>query len=218
MLPDQLWLTHALLPAHEADRLVHSASAMHRRVMAMFPDHLGDQPRQAAGVLYRVEPEKQGARLLVQSRIAPNLSGLPHARTLSLLPLLEQLTPGAIVHYRIAANPTKAVRTPDSPKRRGKRTALHGAEAETWWRTKAEQIGLLPGSVTARPHDLASDPAARNGTRNQDRDKRIVNHGIRFDGVAKVEDPKRLLPAVVEGIGRGRSYGLGLLSLAPPGR
>lgn len=41
---------------------------------------------------------------------------------------------------------------------------------------------------------------------------------VRFDGIATVTDAGLARQAVLEGIGRGKSYGCGLLSLAPAGR
>ncbi len=38
---------------------------------------------------------------------------------------------------------------------------------------------------------------------------------IRYDGTATVTDPTALTQAVLTGIGRGKPYGAGLLSLAP---
>lgn len=38
---------------------------------------------------------------------------------------------------------------------------------------------------------------------------------IRYDGTATVTDPEALAAALLTGIGRGKSYGAGLLSLAP---
>lgn len=38
---------------------------------------------------------------------------------------------------------------------------------------------------------------------------------VRYDGTATVTDPDALRAAVLAGIGRGKPYGAGLLSLAP---
>jgi CRISPR system Cascade subunit CasE len=38
---------------------------------------------------------------------------------------------------------------------------------------------------------------------------------LRYDGTATVIDPDALHDAVIHGIGRGKPYGAGLLSLAP---
>jgi CRISPR system Cascade subunit CasE len=48
----------------------------------------------------------------------------------------------------------------------------------------------------------------RGGTR--------IRHALtRYDGIAVVTDPDALRRAVLGGVGRGKSYGAGLLSLAP---
>ncbi|MFI2633005.1 type I-E CRISPR-associated protein Cas6/Cse3/CasE [Streptomyces collinus] len=38
---------------------------------------------------------------------------------------------------------------------------------------------------------------------------------LRYDGTATVTDPDTLTAAMVHGVGRGKPYGAGLLSLAP---
>lgn len=43
-----------------------------------------------------------------------------------------------------------------------------------------------------------------------------MTHGVNhFDGLAAIADPQAAATAVLNGIGKGRSYGAGLLSLAP---
>ncbi|WP_052745509.1 type I-E CRISPR-associated protein Cas6/Cse3/CasE [Allosalinactinospora lopnorensis] len=211
-LPAQLWLTHTTLTGPQSEHLRYTASALHKKLMRMFPDGLGPQPRRQAGALYRVEPDDCALQLLVQSQIAPDLSAFPSARSRSLLPLFEHLTEGTPVYYRIAANPTKAVRDPENPKKRGTRKALYGDQANDWWRRKAHDAGLAPVTLDSSRYAFGSD-VRRHGDND-----RLLNHGIQFDGVAEVTDQQRLTSAIVEGIGRGRAYGLGLLSVVPARR
>ncbi|WP_437012987.1 type I-E CRISPR-associated protein Cas6/Cse3/CasE [Streptomyces sp. enrichment culture] len=44
---------------------------------------------------------------------------------------------------------------------------------------------------------------------------RMPHSLLRYDGTATVTDPDTLTAAMVHGIGRGKPYGAGLLSLAP---
>ncbi|MFJ8364391.1 type I-E CRISPR-associated protein Cas6/Cse3/CasE [Streptomyces sp. NPDC093984] len=210
-----IWLTR-IIPNprnRQASRDFRNAVELHYRVMKLFPDNLGDQARKQLGILFRAEETPQGPYLLLQSRTQPDVNLLPpdygQADTRPLNPLLDALRPGLPVRYRIDAN---AVRKP------GRKTqelyglkpvvALTGPAAEEWWRRQAEQSGLKVDTVHATRLIAAS------GVKNQGK-QRIHNARTRFEGNAIIRDPDPLRRRVEEGIGRGKAYGCGLLSLAP---
>lgn len=64
--------------SREVRRDLADCQAMHRRVMAAFPDGLPEgEARASLGVLYRCDQGRDGRLvLLVQSRVAPEWSGL----------------------------------------------------------------------------------------------------------------------------------------------
>lgn len=180
---------------------------MHRRVMTLAEDGLGDQARQQAGILYRIETAPSGVHLLVQTRNEPRIEQLPAgygtSETRDLRPELDALTVGTRLRYRIAANATKRLAGVYGEKA-GRLTTLAGAEAEEWWRQRAAANGLDVDELTA-----ARQESARSGDRN-----RPIKHTItRFDGTGTVTDPDLLRTAVEDGIGRARAYGCGLLSI-----
>lgn len=190
-------------PAAHQD--LRDAVRMHQRVMSLVPDGLGDQPRQQAGVLYRVEERPGGARVLVQTQLKPNLERLPtgygtaQARDLELL--LRWLVPGRLVRYRLAANTCRRL------SRSTKVVPLRGADADEWWIARALGCGLELQSVTSRsPGDAIGGGAP---------EKRIRHTLTQFDGVAAVADARALSAAITAGVGRGKSHGCGLLSIAP---
>lgn len=41
---------------------------------------------------------------------------------------------------------------------------------------------------------------------------------VQFDGLLTITDPGKFITALTKGIGRGKAYGCGMLSIAPPGR
>jgi CRISPR system Cascade subunit CasE len=184
---------------------------LHRRVMMLVPDGLGAEARRQAGVLFRFDHTRTGPALLVQTTQAPSPERLPPGygtfQTRELTPLLDALRPGLPVHYRIAANASKRL-WKDTGRYRAKQVVpLDDGDAQDWWQRKAEIHGLRLLSVRADPQ-----PPAR-GSRS---DTGPFRHAItRFDGQAVVLDADHLRDAVVTGIGRGKSYGCGLLSLAP---
>jgi CRISPR system Cascade subunit CasE len=181
------------------------AVRMHQRVMTLVPDALGDQPRRQAGVLYRVEETPAGTRILVQTQLKPDFRRLPDgygpAQARDLTPLLQWLRPGALVRYRLTAN------TCLRKARSTKVVPLRGADADNWWITRAPSSGLELQSLASRaPGDAVGG----------DNPKTAVRHTLtQFDGVAAVTDADALSNAIVTGIGRGKSHGCGLLSIAP---
>lgn len=205
-----LWLTEIRL--NERDRTVgrdlRSVTQLHRTVMSLFPDTAEPNARQSFGVLHRLDSTANGPVLLVQSQERPNADAVAAtygtARTVSLLPLFERLSPGLQVRYRILLNATKRVA---SGEQKGKRLALGAQATRDWWAARAAGTGLqLVGDCTLVSETLSG----REGD-----DGRITVRPWRVDGTATVQDAASLAAAITAGIGKGRSYGCGLLTIAP---
>ena len=90
--------------------------------------------------------------------------------------------------------------------------ALSGAAAEEWWLRQAEAAGLKPLGIHSQPLDAVR---GRRGTQGDAAEQHVRHARIRFDGAATIIDPDLLRTKITEGIGRGKSYGCGLLSIAP---
>ncbi|MCG8970219.1 type I-E CRISPR-associated protein Cas6/Cse3/CasE [Streptomyces sp. CL12-4] len=191
-------------------RDLRNATDMHRTLMRLVPDGLGDSPRQAAGLLYRLDVTDTFSTLLVQATaLDPTRlpDGYGHADVKDLTPVFNALQKGLAVRYRIVVNPVKTERLSlENKGQRGKRIALTGPDADQWWARRAQEAGLhltaaLPTPVAA-VHGRGDNAAA------------VRHHLVRYDGTATVADPDALAEAVLVGIGRAKSYGAGLLSLA----
>lgn len=203
---------------------------MHRTVMSAFPQRDGSA-RAACGVLYRVElRDLRRPQVLVQSRVEPDWSDLPEAYLLRLLdnpgvrsldPVIRRLDAGNRLRFRLHANPTKRVAAaPDAGRSdlRGKRMELRRPEEqEAWLHRKAEDGGFELVSVQARP-DVANVRTVPNDRRLGHRDGSLLTFGaVTFDGVLRVVDADRFRETLHHGIGSGKAYGFGLLSVAPLG-
>ncbi|MEU8271822.1 type I-E CRISPR-associated protein Cas6/Cse3/CasE [Sphaerisporangium sp. NPDC049002] len=179
---------------------------LHKRMMMLIPDDMGDRARAQAGVLFRLEDIRNGVQLLVQTTMKPDPSRLPDGygeiALRELDGLLGRLKAGTPVHYRIAANPSKRLGKNAGPQA-GKIQALRGPAADQWWVSRAAAHGLAVSTVVSQ-------------SQQDIRAKGSVRHAVvRFDGSAVVTDPDVVHAAVLHGIGRGKTYGCGLLSLAP---
>lgn len=186
------------------------ANRMHRRMMSLLPDVLGERPRHDAGLLYRLDHSPLGPSILAQTTLKPELDRLPptygEAQIRELDPLLDRLRPGQQVAYRLAANTTKRAATGPHT---GRIVPLTGDQIETWWTGRAPHAGLAPRTILTHQQDAAI------GTKNAATSQMRIHHTItRFDGAATITDPDLLRAAILTGIGRGKSYGCGLLSIA----
>ncbi|GAA5056274.1 CRISPR system Cascade subunit CasE [Thermocatellispora tengchongensis] len=213
-----LWLTRIRLNpwSREVHRDVQDVTALHRTLMRLFPSNLGEEARREAGLLFRYERRDREHVVLLQSALRPTLDRLPdqygEALTKSLAPLLDRLHKGTVVQYTITANATRrrSGLSPDG-KPAGTLRPLHGPEAEEWWRRRAETAGLAVHTA-----DSVSLPDAVGDRRDRaGKEHRILHARTRFDGTATITDAALLVEHLRTGIGRGKSYGCGLLSVHP---
>ncbi|MGW1116673.1 type I-E CRISPR-associated protein Cas6/Cse3/CasE [Streptomyces tanashiensis] len=205
-----------LNPHHKTARAdLKDAVSLHKTLMRLVPDNLGPTPRAQAGLLFRLETHP-APTLLIQTRHQPDPARLPPNyathQMRSLTPLLNALRTGLTVRYRITAAPVASLAAHATPhpvtgKTRGKLTPLTGDDAITWWQRRATAAGLHPLTIDATP-------TPRRFPRKNDTPS---PHAVltQFDGLARITDPTQLATALTTGIGRAKSYGAGLLSLAP---
>ncbi|MFJ8932125.1 type I-E CRISPR-associated protein Cas6/Cse3/CasE [Streptomyces sp. NPDC102364] len=212
-----LYLTRLHLDPHHpaARRDLADRDQLHKTLMCLAGHPAGPTPRRSAGLLFRLETDTPTPTVLVQSSVPPQPHRLPSGyasvQTHDTTGLLTHLAPGQPVHYRITASPVR--NRPGTPigvrddgrllRARGRPTPLHGDEALAWWQRQADQAGLALHTAA-----LTSQPFIT-------RQRAVRHHLIQFDGHAHIHDTTALTHALHHGIGRAKSYGAGLLSLAP---
>ena len=223
----------------DARRDLADCQKLHRTIMAAFPQApAAQEAREHFGVLHRLDAGRDGHPvLLVQSRAAPDWSRLPAGYLLdsggepanpackSIDGGLDALQPGRELLFRVRANPTRKINTrsgPDGRRSNGTRVELHGEqEWLAWLGRKAVQGGFRLLSVRASPavpdtrvagldRITGSRPVA-NGNGRQ----RLTFFSVLFEGRLSIADAKLFRAAVEQGIGSGKAYGFGLLSVAP---
>lgn len=193
---------------------------MHRTVMSAYPDLPSTATfRQTHGVLWRIDAVQGGFLQYVQSHTAPDWARLPEEHLLkpaevrSLQPVLDSIEAGRRFAFRLLANPTRCVRPEQAPDRRKRVPHRQPTKQIEWLIGKGEQHGfVVPTSRQGGP-DVAPTPAPTLIGKTRE-PQRITVEPVRFDGHLVVTDPVAFTDAVVNGIGRAKSYGCGLLSLA----
>ena len=227
---EPLYLSQLKLRAmsREAQRDLANCDSMHRRLLMTFPDQPEiDRAREHFGALYRIESTREGVDLLVQSHTPPDWSRLPagYLREAPAPPkrvdeLYAAIQPGQTVIFRLRANPTKRLsdRGQTHPERwRGKRVELRAEEDQlAWLRRKGEAAGFTLLTVRATP-DVTDVRALRTADRVTGRrdNQRLTFGSVVFEGRLCVTDPGAFRQALATGLGSGKAFGFGLLSIAP---
>lgn len=215
------------LRSREVRRDLADCQQLHRTIMSAFPQAGGGEPaRERFGVLYRLETNRAGnVSLLVQSCGTPDWSRLPSGYTLDTPEfkpvdhIYSSFAAGCACVFRLRANPTRKINTrsgPDGRRRNGTRVELHGEEEWLGWlKRKGEQYGFR--LLSARANAGVSDARACREARIvgiRPANGRLTLFPVLFEGRLTITDPARFREALLRGIGAGKAYGLGLLSLA----
>jgi CRISPR system Cascade subunit CasE len=161
----------------------------HRLVMAGFPETDAPSPRASWQILYRAE----GDRLLVQSAIAPDWSNvLPPSVPVATKQVEPRYEAGCRYRFRLAFNSVSRYKGNDK--------FLDPVD----WLTRRDFGGeITHGTPTV---ETVSDVSSTG--------HRVVLRRATVDGTILVTDVDRLMHVVTHGIGRGRAYGCGMLSVA----
>jgi CRISPR system Cascade subunit CasE len=210
--------------------------AMHRTVMSGFAAaQIPGDVRASLGVLHRVEVDRRtgSITLLVQSAEKPDWSRLgdyllqgpggeenPACKRIDRL--YESITAGMVLAFRLRANPTKKIDTksgPDGGRRNGRRVELTDEKDQIeWLRRKGEQGGfrlLAVRGAPSVPNVLAMPTQKVVGNRRDETGSRMTFGGVLFGGELEVVDGDAFRRTLERGIGPGKAYGFGLLSVAP---
>lgn len=178
-------------------------------------------------ILWRLEPETDSnghPRILIQSRAIPAWGGIGVKGWLATTdpPIdlenrlkLDSLQDGQRFRFRLCANPCVT--------RNGKRLGLlKTEEQEQWLARKGERHGFglpylngfdLSDSQPKRIDVQISQEQMLRGNQHTGNEVRVFS--VLYDGMLTVTDADKFKTAIQSGIGHGKVFGLGLLSVAP---
>jgi CRISPR system Cascade subunit CasE len=206
-----------------------NGQSLHRRLLGVFGGDDAGGLRARVGLLHRLEQHRETIQILAQTVIPAPWELLPRGYLLEpperrdLGPLLDSLRPHQVWRFRLVARPVTCTNTPPGQwpvtlrRSPGGRYLLYHATAPeqiAWLRRRVEAHGFslrLGDDPVPDPRIQHAPPVpiVRKGS------GRAVLTGVRFDGLLAIADPEAARSTVLAGIGRGKSYGFGLLSLAP---
>lgn len=208
---------------------------LHQTLMRAFPvledAENNGKARERFGVLFRVEFDRRGAaQILVQSAAKPDWSrcgdfigDLPAVETKEIGELYEHLPDGAELMFRLYANPTRRVSKKDElaaakfkeDKNRRRVEIRRPAEQIEWLKRKAENAGFRLASVLVKEavENVQASPTGKIRTRGTNG---LVFGAALFEGVLQITDAARFRETLRGGIGQGKAFGFGLLSVARP--
>lgn len=177
-----------------------------------------------SGFLFRIDPGPAGrAMILVQSAVEPDWDyAFQNAGFLLAAPAeIKEYDPafaaGQRLRFRLAANPTRKL-SQHSCERDGKQVAerwigkrvpVPADQLDRWLARQAVAAGfsIASDSVTVQAgYIYVSKTRDGNGQRLR---------SVRYDGILEVTDPDKFRNTLVSGIGPGKAFGFGLLSVAP---
>ena len=206
-----------------ARKLLASPQAMHAAILRSFSG-LGTRPsgdQSSDGrVLWRIDRDANAVLLYLASPVEPDLThiieqaGRPATQTWitrSYTGLLDSIAEGQRWAFRLTANPVRSGRRGNDPETR-RYGHVTVRQQRQWLIDRSERAGFrIPIGVQKEPQLVVKDRQVRRFSR----DGRMVTLAIAtFDGLLEVTNPHALRSAMCRGIGSGKAYGCGLLTLA----
>ncbi len=170
-----------------------------------------------AGFLYRVMPVSHSrAVIIVQSAAKPDWEYAFHNAQylLAAAPEVKEIDPqfsaGQWLRFSLVANPTRKIDTksaPDGSRRNGQRVPVRPEQLLEWLAGKAHAAGF---ALQAESTTFQLGYIYMNKDGRGQRLRSVV-----FDGLLRVTDPLAFRRALIAGIGSGKAFGFGLLSVVP---
>ena len=165
--------------------------------------------------LWRLDRLGERLYLLLLSEDVPELSGVVEqfgtgaaAETRSYDPLLQRVEPGSSWQFRLTANPTKCCKDPKAPAERGTVAAHCSTKYQKQWLLdRAAKHGFALREEEFTVTRVQWQHFAKHGTRP------VTLLAVTYEGVLQVTDPEQFRALLCQGMGRGKAYGLGLMTV-----
>jgi len=193
---------------------VPSPDVVHRVIAGAFQ---GKRSEEANEYPWRIDRLGDSSALIIVSADIPEIGhiireiGVDDARnkTLDYAPFLERIESGKNWRFRICANPVEHKKS--AAVSRGKVYALRFVPEQLAW---LDRQGVKHGFVV-KGCDVIGDEWRIISKKETNNDKNTVRiRAITFDGILTITGTEAFREALTKGIGRGKAYGCGLLTIA----
>lgn len=190
------------------------AYAAHQFIYAAFGDAVTARP------LYRREAGIEGVSFIVQSKAAPDWDrAMGMQKVYSRWTMKEYarpaIEPGMLLRFRLLANAVKTMKSDKAPSSgnepKKKRVPLIKDESLLAW---LDEQGKKHGFSIDRAIIRGKD-TIETQRKSQPSPRPIVLAATLFEGNIRVDSADDIWAAVEGGLGHGKGFGLGLLSIAP---
>jgi CRISPR system Cascade subunit CasE len=164
----------------------------------------------------------------------------PNPDMRSLDEFLVSIKPNSLFRFRYRANPTKRrLDRSNQDLLNHKRVGLYKEQEQLQWlgkKANSNGFAIINSSVIKdvplayitenefisgyRPMDTSESDTSNQTTaivQNRAKNQKISFYGILFEGQLKVIDVAKFKDVLINGLGHGKAYGFGLISLAPIG-
>jgi CRISPR system Cascade subunit CasE len=214
---------------------------MHRTLSKGFLNGTFESERDSAGatgLLFRVDqsPRENRVVTLVQSQVLPDWSylgsrrdsrghpylvpdslindGKPNPATTNV-DLSTRIAKGRILSFRLRANPTKRLGK-SATNNQGKRVGIHGEKKQLEWLSRKALSGgfRVLRVVISRGESIKDIPFGKKDAGESRQRPSIELLSVQFDGLLEIVDPQKMCLTIEKGIGSGKGFGFGLLSIA----
>ncbi|MCD4556951.1 type I-E CRISPR-associated protein Cas6/Cse3/CasE [Schaalia sp. lx-100] len=222
---------------YEGRKLLLNPQAMHARVLRFFPPDM--ESKKGERVLWRIDSQEHRHILYIVAPETPDTGGFVEqagwetrpAQSADYQPLLDKLRVGQEWRFRLRANPAHRVASAVQGQRGKVLPHVTVTQQIAWLCAQGKKHGfLIPNFGTNDEiQDLQQVKEGIPTVAVTERGDRIFDHynknrlgkeqitlrQAQFDGALRIENVDLFRHALVSGIGRGKAYGCGLLTLAP---
>mgnify|MGYP000684069403 CR=1 FL=1 len=152
-----------------------------------------------------------------------------------VMPAYKRIKKGQLLSFRLKANPTKRIADNNDPLKGKRVNFFRENEQIEWLMRKSKGNGsetggfeIPSGSTNGDDKEAAYLRCVRARTDGKVRclkkgdagkvDGHVVTqYSVTYDGILRVTDPVSFIRTLIRGIGPGKAFGFGLLSIAPLG-
>lgn len=171
--------------------------------------------------LWRIDKVGENSFLLIVSpkqadfaAVARQFGENDQFESLSYEPLFKKLKEGQRWSFRLRANPTKSLFNSEKPNQRGKVVAVKPSEQKNW----LIKCGVNNGfSVQEHEFDVVESLWKRFIKDKHENKKEVILYTAVYEGILTITDPLRFANTLSKGVGRGKAYGCGMLTIAGSG-